>query len=108
MESFTEVFNQQFYMFSNNCTCLFSDSTTLAYILRNAVWSIDCVNHYFIAKAIHLLTTLWRNWPGSGVFFCFVIFCFERRFSTQNSVIRLKSNILAPKIFGLATPLTPS
>ena len=30
---------------------------------------------------------------------------FERRFSKQNSVIRLKSNILPPKIFGLATPL---
>jgi len=26
-----------------------------------------------------------------------VIFCFERPFSRQNSVIRLKSNILAPK-----------
>jgi len=28
-----------------------------------------------------------------------VIFCFERRFSRQNSVIRLKSNILAPPKF---------
>jgi len=28
-----------------------------------------------------------------------VILCFERRFSKQNSVIRLKSNILAPQIF---------
>jgi len=41
-----------------------------------------------------------------------VILCFERRFSKQNSVIRLKSNILAPKyffgspqIFGMAMPL---
>jgi len=40
-----------------------------------------------------------------------VILYFERRFSKQNSVIRLKSNILDPtiffpkKIFGLATPL---
>jgi len=41
-----------------------------------------------------------------------VILCFERRFSKQNSVIRIKSNILAPKkcfgspqIFGLAVPL---
>ena len=35
-----------------------------------------------------------------------VISCFERRFSKQNSVIRLKSNILAPqKIFVMATPL---
>ena len=40
-----------------------------------------------------------------------VILCFERRFSKQNSVIRLKSNILDPpifwpsQIFGLATPL---
>jgi len=35
-----------------------------------------------------------------------VILCFERRFSKQNSVIRLKSNISPPpKIFGLATPL---
>ena len=41
------------------------------------------------------------------------IVCFERRFSKQNSVIRLKLNILAPskffatpQIFGLATPLT--
>jgi len=41
-----------------------------------------------------------------------VILCFERRFSKQNSVIRLKSSILAPpkffgpsQIFGLATPL---
>ena len=28
-----------------------------------------------------------------------VILCFERRFSKQNSVIRLKSNTFAPKIF---------
>jgi len=28
-----------------------------------------------------------------------VILCFERRFSIQNSVIRLKSNILAPPNF---------
>jgi len=35
-----------------------------------------------------------------------VILCFERRFSKQNSVIRLKSYTLPPKkIFGLATPL---
>jgi len=30
-----------------------------------------------------------------------VILCFERRFSKQNSFIRLKSNILSPQIFGL-------
>jgi len=34
-----------------------------------------------------------------------VILCFERRFSKRNSVIRLKLNILPPKISGLATPL---
>ena len=41
-----------------------------------------------------------------------VILCFERRFSKQISVIRVKSNILAPpkffgslQIFGLAMPL---
>jgi len=35
-----------------------------------------------------------------------VILCFERRFAKQNSIIRLKSNILPrPKIFGLATSL---
>jgi len=34
-----------------------------------------------------------------------VILCFEKRFSKQNRVIRLKSNSFAPKIFGLATPL---
>jgi len=34
-----------------------------------------------------------------------VILCIEKRFSQQNSVIRLKSNILAPQILGLATPL---
>jgi len=35
-----------------------------------------------------------------------VILCFERRFSKQNSIIRLQSNICPPtKIFGLATPL---
>jgi len=40
-----------------------------------------------------------------------VILCFEKRFSKQNSVIRLKSNILSPQNFcppeisGLATPL---
>jgi len=28
-----------------------------------------------------------------------VILCFERRFSKQNSVIRIKSNILTPKTF---------
>jgi len=34
--------------------------------------------------------------------------CFQRRFFKENSVIRLKSNILAPpQIFGLATPLPP-
>jgi len=37
-----------------------------------------------------------------------VILCFERGFSKQNSVIRLKSNILAPQSFGLAAPLGPS
>jgi len=45
------------------------------------------------------------------------ILCFERRFSKQNSVIRLKSNIFAPQtfcpfpqIFGMATslPLLPA
>jgi len=37
-----------------------------------------------------------------------VILCFERRFSQQNSVIRLKSNILAPTNFwaGYATDQT--
>jgi len=41
-----------------------------------------------------------------------VILCFETRFSKQNSVISLKSNILplpnflAPQIFGLDTPLS--
>jgi len=34
-----------------------------------------------------------------------VISSIEKRFSKQNSVIRLKSNILAPKNFELATPL---
>jgi len=40
-----------------------------------------------------------------------VVLGFERRFSKQNSVIRLKSNILhlpnfvSPRISGLATPL---
>ena len=34
-----------------------------------------------------------------------VILCFERRFSRQDSVIRLKLNILPLKRFGLATPL---
>jgi len=34
-----------------------------------------------------------------------VLLCIERRFSNQNSVIRLKSNILPPNISGLATPL---
>jgi len=28
-----------------------------------------------------------------------VILCFERQYTKQNSVIRLKSNILAPQIF---------
>jgi len=42
-----------------------------------------------------------------------VILCFERRFSKQNSDIRLKSSILPPpifgpsQIFGLTTPLIP-
>ena len=40
---------------------------------------------------------------------CTVILCFERWYPKQNSVIRLKSNILppnlSPKNFGLATPL---
>jgi len=29
-----------------------------------------------------------------------VILCFERRYPKQNSIIRLKSNILAPKFLG--------
>ena len=33
------------------------------------------------------------------------VLCFERRFSKQNNIIRLKSNILVPQNFGLATPL---
>ena len=44
-----------------------------------------------------------------------VILCFERRFSKQNSIIHLKSSILArskffgpSQIFGLATPLCPN
>jgi len=37
-----------------------------------------------------------------------VILWFERPFSTQNSVIRLKSNIVPPPNFGLATPLVVS
>ena len=37
-----------------------------------------------------------------------VILCFERRFSKQNSVIRLKSNISPPPISGLAMPLWKS
>jgi len=43
-----------------------------------------------------------------------VILCFERRFSKQSSVFRLKSDILSPRffiwppqIFGLATALLP-
>jgi len=35
-----------------------------------------------------------------------VILCFEKRYPKQNSVIRLKSNILTPQIFGLATLLS--
>ena len=34
-----------------------------------------------------------------------VILCFERRFSKENSVVRLELNILAHQIFGLETPL---
>jgi len=34
-----------------------------------------------------------------------VILCFERRYLKQNRVIRLKSNILPPSSFGLATLL---
>jgi len=33
--------------------------------------------------------------------------CFERRYRKQNSVIGLKSNILATQIFGLVTLLPP-
>jgi len=34
-----------------------------------------------------------------------VILCFERRFSKQNNVIRLKIKHFGPQIFGLGTPL---
>jgi len=37
-----------------------------------------------------------------------VILCLKNRFSKQNSVIRLKSNIWPPQILGLATPLMSS
>jgi len=35
-----------------------------------------------------------------------VILCFEKRYPKENTVARLKSNILAPQIFGLATPMS--
>jgi len=41
-------------------------------------------------------------------FWKIVILCFERRFSKENSVICLKSNILPPPISGLATPMVSS
>jgi len=37
-----------------------------------------------------------------------VILCFERRFSKQNSVIRLKSNILAPQNFWAGYAIAPT
>jgi len=37
--------------------------------------------------------------PPPNILENIVIFCFKRRFSKQNSVIRLKSNILAPPKF---------
>jgi len=37
-----------------------------------------------------------------------VILYFERLYPKQDSVIRIKSNILAPQIFGLATLLPSS
>ena len=46
-----------------------------------------------------------RGHAPHKIFENIVILFFERRFSKQNSVIRLKSNILHPPIFGLATPL---
>jgi len=46
--------------------------------------------------------------PPPKFFEIIVILCFEKRFSRQNSVIHLKSNILAPQNFGLATTLFES
>jgi len=37
-----------------------------------------------------------------------VILRFERRYPKQNSAIRLKSNILVQKNFGLTAPLVPA
>ena len=37
-----------------------------------------------------------------------VVLCFERRYPKQNSFFRLKSNILVPQIFVLATLLFTS
>ena len=52
---------------------------------------------------------------ASQIFRTYGHLCFERRYHKQNSVIRLKSNILSPKkifgslkIFGLAMPLRQS
>jgi len=42
--------NRKCSLFVENFALNNAIASALAYILRNAVWSIDCVNHYFVAK----------------------------------------------------------
>jgi len=64
------------------------------------ICGIKCVNLETMRIALHRSSQGGQKRPCPPKFLeNIVIFCFERRCSRQNSVIRLKSNILAPSKF---------
>ena len=72
------VFHQSFVTkepVNVHCLCRtlhlnYAIASALAYILRNAVWSIDCINHYFVTKNTYLnVTWNYRDCVG-GAFLC--------------------------------------
>jgi len=85
-------------------------------LLHNSSKKLLQTNAMLVVKASLTLSFLYQHRRSQGVgakwamaptkfLENIVILCFERRFSKQNSVIRLKPNVFPPRIFGLATPL---
>jgi len=67
-------------------------------------FSCDFGRHFFKSKHVGRIGVARGGQRGHGppkILDNIVILCFEMRFSKQNSVIRLKSNIMAPQIFWL-------
>jgi len=63
--------------------------------------------HFMPAPRIGVGKGVKEAMPPKKVLENIVILCFQRGFSKQNNVIRVKSNMLLPQTFGLAAPLAP-